>query len=84
MQVGSAGATEAVVRALAEALRDHELVKLRVAGEREERRERAAELAERTGSALAGIVGQVALLYRPARDPARRRIALPSRERRRD
>jgi len=78
VQVGSAGITEAVQKALGTALRDHELVKLRLAGEREEREALAAELAARSGSALAGLVGQVAILYRPARDPERRRIALPS------
>lgn len=78
VQVGSAGVTEAVAKALGAALRDHELVKLRIAGEREERRAIAEQLAERTRSALAGVVGQVAILYRPARDPERRRIALPS------
>ena len=81
VQVGSAGVTDAVVAALDRALRDHELVKLRIAHEREERREIADRLAAATRSAVAGLVGHTAVLYRPAPDPERRRIELPSRAR---
>ena len=83
VQVGAAGVTDGVVSALDRALRDHELVKLRIAHEREERREIADRLAAETRSALAGLVGHVAVLYRPAPEPERRRIELPSTKRRR-
>jgi RNA-binding protein len=78
VQVGAAGVTDAVVAAVDRALDDHELVKLKLAHERTERAKLAAELARRTGSVLAGTVGQVAILYRPARDPEARHIELPS------
>ena len=81
VQVGAAGVTDAVVAALDRALGDHELVKLRIAHERDERREIADRLAAATRSAVAGLVGHTAVLYRPAPDPERRRIALPSRAR---
>jgi RNA-binding protein len=81
VQVGAAGVTDAVVGALDRALRDHELVKLRIAHDRDERREIADRLAAATRSAVAGLVGHTAVLYRPAPDPERRRIALPSRAR---
>ena len=73
-----------MIAALDRALDDHELVKVRIARERDERRAIAEELAAETRSALAGLVGHVAALYRPARDPERRRIALPSARRTRD
>ena len=82
VHVGAAGVTESVIAALDRALRDHELVKLRIAREREERREIADRLAAETHSAIAGLVGHMALLYRPSPDPERRRIALPSARRR--
>lgn len=78
VQIGASGVTRGVVAATNRALADHELVKLRIAHEREERREIAEALARDTASALAGMVGRTALLYRPAADPAERRIALPS------
>jgi RNA-binding protein len=72
--LGAAGLTDGVVDAIDRALEDHELIKLKLAGERGERAELATRAAERTGSALAGTVGRVAILYRPARDAERRRI----------
>jgi RNA-binding protein len=76
VQVGAAGIGPGLVHALDVALRDHELVKLEIAHEREERRLLADELAARTGSAVAGLIGRMAILYRPAEDPERRRVVL--------
>jgi RNA-binding protein len=68
--------SDGVIAAIDVALRDHELVKLEIAREREERAELADAVAARTGSALAGMVGKMAILYRPAPDRAKRRIDL--------
>jgi RNA-binding protein len=81
VQIGAAGVTAGVIAALDAALRDHELVKIRITRERDERGEIAGAVAEQTRSAVAGLVGHVAVLYRPAPDPERRRIALPSKAR---
>ena len=78
VQIGEAGLSASVMQAVEDALERHELIKLRIAHERDARRTFAAEVARRTGSELAGLVGRVAILYRPARDPERRRIALSS------
>ena len=78
VQIGAAGVTPGVLAALDRALSDHELVKVRITRERDERREIADALAGATRSAVAGLVGHVAVLYRPAREPERRRIQLPS------
>jgi len=80
VQMGSSGLTESLVGAVDRALADHELVKIRIADEREARRAVAEQLARRTGSALAGSVGHVAILYRPAAERERRVIVLPSRD----
>jgi RNA-binding protein len=82
VQIGAAGVTPGVIAALDRALSDHELVKVRIARERDERRALADALADETRSAVAGLIGHVAVLYRPAREPERRRIALPSQARR--
>jgi RNA-binding protein len=82
VQIGAAGVTPGVIAALDRALSDHELVKVRIAHERDERRAIADELAKETRSAVVGLIGHVALLYRPAREPERRHIALPSARRR--
>ncbi len=74
VQIGEAGLTPQVVAALDAALEDHELVKLKINHEREARRQLAERAARETGSAEAGSVGRITILFRPARDPERRRI----------
>jgi RNA-binding protein len=68
--------TDAVARGLEEALEAHELVKVRLVGQREERRAMAAEIADRVGASLVGLIGGVAIVYRPHADPEKRKIAL--------
>jgi RNA-binding protein len=74
VQIAGAGLTDTLVEAVDRALEDHELIKLQIVHDREERRALAEEVAKRTRSELAGTVGRIAILYRPAADPERRRI----------
>jgi len=62
--VGRDGVTDAVLRAVGEALTTHELVKVRL-HEPEDKRSAAESLAEGTGAALCGLVGHTVILYRP-------------------
>jgi len=75
-QVGGSGLSPAVLAAVDEALRDHELVKVRMR-EPEDKRGQARALAEATGAALCGLVGHTVILYRP--HPESPRIRLPER-----
>jgi len=77
-QVGSAGLTERVVAAVDAALRDHELVKVRML-QPPDKKAMASALAQATGAALCGLVGHTAILYRP--DPEAPQQGLPSRPR---
>lgn len=79
VQVGSGGVTESLLEAVADALVDHELIKIRIAEERGSRHSLAEQIARATRSELAGVVGHMAILYRPASDPERRRVVLPAR-----
>lgn len=75
--IGQAGASDAVAAETAQALGDHELIKVRVTGmEREARNQALESLASRTASELVGRIGHVAILYR--RHPDRPRILLPA------
>jgi RNA-binding protein len=78
VRIGSSGLTRSVLRAIGDALERHELVKIKIPADREERKVIAAEASRATRSELAGQVGQVAILYRRARDEERRKITLPS------
>lgn len=75
--IGKAGATDAVAAEITQALKDHELIKIRVTGmEREARDEALEKLAARTGSQMIARIGHVATLYR--RNPEKQRIVLPT------
>ena len=73
--VGDSGLTEGVVRAIEEALRAHELVKVRMR-QPPDKKAMAAALAESCGAVLCGLVGHTAILYRP--DAEAPRIELPT------
>jgi RNA-binding protein len=76
VQLGKLGRTEAVVRAIDEALERHELVKIRLGTEcPDERDDVAAELAPALSAEIAGAVGRTILLYR--RHPKEPKIVLP-------
>lgn len=75
--VGDAGISDPVVAALDQALADHELVKVKLPGA-EGKKELASVLAERSGAHLCGLVGHMAILFRP--DPDESQIELPTRE----
>ncbi len=76
VQVGRQGLTEGVLRAVDQALDDHELIKVKVLqGAPLERAEAAPQLAAALGAHVAGQMGRIVLLYRMhAQKP---RIVLP-------
>lgn len=76
IRVGEAGLSSGLLRALDEALTHHELVKVRM-HEPDDKKAQAAQIAERCGAALCGVVGHTAILYRP--HPDEPKIALPER-----
>ena len=78
VHLGGKGLTEGVVAETDRALAAHELIKVRLAGDREEREEAAAALAERCGAEALGIVGKVAMLFRRHAEPDRRRLRPPA------
>jgi RNA-binding protein len=74
LQVGEAGLSESVLKALDDALVHHELVKVRLRAP-ENKKAAAAELAERSGAELCGLVGHTVILFR--RNPEKPQIELP-------
>jgi len=77
VHVGKGGLTEALLEQLEETLEDHELIKVKFVDFKSRKRELADEIGQRLGCHRAGLIGHVAILYRPARDPDARRIRLP-------
>ncbi len=74
LALGKAGATDAFIKSLDEALGQHELVKIKFAAFKDERKTLAPQLAEKTNSHLVWIVGHVAVFYRQQPDAEKRRV----------
>ena len=79
--VGQKGVTPAVIDSLEAALTTHELVKVKFVENKEKNAKKAisTEFEKRTGSRLAGLIGHVAIFFRPHPDSDKRRIVLPQR-----
>jgi len=63
-KIGKAGLSDAFIKSVDEGLAHHELVKVKFAEFKEEKKALAPELAQKTGSRLIMRVGNVAVLYR--------------------
>ena len=74
--VGKSGVTDTVIEAADQALEAHELIKVKFIEFKREKKELTAEIERRTGSAVAGIVGHVVILYREQEDEEKRKILL--------
>ena len=62
--VGQGGITPGVITAVAQALADHELIKVKVGEGPEDRHEAAEKLAAETGSEVAQVLGNTILLFK--------------------
>ncbi len=72
--VGAKGVTDGLIGSVDLALADHELIKVKFVEFKEAKKEIAAEIAQATKSELVGLIGNIAILYRPNPDPAKRKI----------
>ena len=70
VQIGQGGASDTAVAEVDRALTAHELIKVKLAGDREERHALANTLAARTDAAIVQQVGRVVVLWRPSPDDA--------------
>ena len=73
--VADKGLSESVVAEIERALNDHELIKVKLRGDREKRKEWALDIATQCTAELVQSIGQVACFYRkkqekPVIDPA--------------
>jgi RNA-binding protein len=76
VQVGKGGMDEGLIKAVDQALADHELIKVRLGEHAElDRHEAAEKLASETHSDVAQVIGNIVLLYRAAAEQPK--IELP-------
>lgn len=68
---GQSGITEGVVAAVEQALKDHELIKVKIGEGPDERRDAAQQLAEATGAELAQVLGRTVLLFKKRKEKSK-------------
>ncbi|MBQ3683376.1 ribosome assembly RNA-binding protein YhbY [Succinimonas sp.] len=68
VMAGQKGITESLIKETLAALEAHELIKIKIAGEREAREAAAQEISEKTGAALVQIVGGNATLFKKRKE----------------
>lgn len=69
LKVGKEGLSPQFLAALDDALKHHELLKVKFDDFKEQKKELAPKLAETSGSHLVTLVGNVAVLFRPKPPP---------------
>lgn len=77
VQIGNAGVTDGVVAATMQALKDHELIKIKVEAEKEGREEALASLSEKTGAEVAQTLGKTALLFKQRKNKPKIKLDAP-------
>jgi len=75
--IGKSGLSLQVLAAIDSALDSHELVKLKFIEFKEEKKELARVIEQKMDCEMAGMIGHVAIFYRPNKDQDKRKITLP-------
>jgi len=74
--IGRSGVTDQLIAAIDAALNDHELIKVKFNEFKADKKEIATEIAGATKSELAGLIGNIAILYRQNPRPELRKFKL--------
>ena len=74
LKVGKQGLSEPFLKSLDEELTRHELVKVKFSEFKDQKKELAPQLADKTGSHLVTLLGNVAVLFRRNPDPQKQKI----------
>jgi RNA-binding protein len=75
--VGKNGVSAQLIGSVDLALKDHELIKVKFGEFKEAKKEISAEIALATKSDVVGIIGNIAIFYRPHPQTEKRKIKIP-------
>ncbi len=78
VHVGKEGLSGPVLQSIEEAFSRQELIKVKLAGDRIERKGLATTVDEALGCSCVGLIGSVAIFYRQHPDAEKRKIVLPA------
>ena len=81
IMVGQAGLTEAVLKEIEIALEIHELIKIKVRAERDERKQIQQKICTETNAELIQSIGQIVVIYRKKPEEVKKKPAPHTRRR---
>ena len=76
VKVGKQGLTQSLAKAIATALNDHELIKVKFIDHKDEKRDIITAIEAQTGAHVAGLVGNIVILYKQSDIEEKRHIRL--------
>ena len=76
VMLGAKGLTEALIKQTEEVIESHELIKVKFVDYKKSREELSRELAKAVDAEVVRVIGNIAIMYRQARDPEKRKIKL--------
>lgn len=79
IRIGKKGLDEAFFQELNRVFDQQELIKVKFAAHKDEKKQLAGRIAEETGAHLVGIIGHNSLFYREHPDAEKREIRVPDR-----
>ena len=77
VHIGKEGLTDNVIGAIGDAIAAHELIKVKIAADRDEREALVPIIETRVECECVGTIGRIAILYRQHPDPEKRKITVP-------
>ncbi len=77
VMIGTKGVTEQLLGSVDLALKNHELIKVKFGEFKEAKNEISEEIANATQSELVGLIGNIAIFFRPCPQTEKRKIKLP-------
>ena len=77
VRIGKEGLSENVLSSIDTALTAHELIKVKIAAERDQRERFVPDIETRLDCECVGTVGRMAIFYREQPDPDKRKIEIP-------
>lgn len=76
VQIGKEGLSASVLQAIDTAIEANELIKVKIAADRDDRQQIVPVIEERLNCECVGTVGRIAILYREHPDPEKRKITV--------
>jgi RNA-binding protein len=77
VSVGKLGITDALILATSTGLENHELIKIKFKDHKDKKKEWTEEIATKSNSQVAGLIGNIAILYKPNPDEEKQKFTLP-------